>query len=109
MPTGEDAGGGAGARRPVPEVVQPGMLRGIIEISANGRPEVSVVAGRVGDEVVAPIIKHAAVRVGEAEGNVGFEFAGARLETENGRVVVAHDAPGGLDLRAMKHAVAQVN
>src|SRR6266850_49823 len=64
MPAGENAGAGTGTRRPLPEFFQVVRVLGReFQIAAEGRAEVAVVAGRIGNDVVAPIIKHASVRV----------------------------------------------
>ena len=84
------------------------MLRRVIQVAAERRTEVVRVARRVGDEVVAPIVEHAPVRVGKAVGDVALKFARARLVAVNAGVIVPHRSLGGLNLRAVEHAVAQI-
>src|SRR3569832_584626 len=69
-------------RGPFPDVLHLRVLGRIAEIATERRTEVTVVASRIGVDVVAPAIKHAPVRVCEAVGNVTIEFAAARLETK---------------------------
>ena len=80
-----------------------------IEMSARGGTEIVVVASAVGDEVVAPVIEHPTVRVGKTVGHVTHEFSRSRLVAINRAVGVADRAIEGLDVGAMKHAVAQIN
>ena len=85
------------------------MFGRVINVPRERRREIRIVAGRVGDDVVAPISKNAAVGIGEAVGGVGFKFPRARFEAVDGGVVVAHRADGGFDRAAMKNAVAQIS
>src|SRR5438046_8332414 len=97
MPAGNQAGAGAGPRGPLPKLVQLRVLRRVIEMAAEGRTEIAVVSGRIGNDVVAPIIENAAVRIGEAVGDITLELVRARLEPVNARVDVAHRTVGGFD------------
>ena len=106
---GDHARAGAWARRTVPELLHAGMLRRVVDASAEGRAEVGVVAGGIGHEVVAPPIEDAAMGIGEAVGDVGLELRGERLVTEDGGVVVADGTGGGLDLGAVEDTVAEIN
>src|SRR5687768_3416828 len=85
------------------------MFGGIIDMPAKGWSKVSVVASSVGDEVIAPIIEHAPVRIGEAIRDIRFETSGVRFESEYRSIVIAQGTNGSFDLRAMKHAIAQIN
>jgi hypothetical protein len=80
-----------------------------IDPTADGRSEIGMVAGRVGDEVVAPAVKHAPMRIDPGEKRVHLKFAGARFKPVGRSVPVAQRAGHGFDLGAMKHPVAQVN
>lgn len=100
---------GQGPGGPIPELVHPGVLCGVVDVAAERRREVGVVAGGVRDEVVAPVVEHLAVRVGEAVGDVGLQAAGAWIEPEDAGVIVAERSPGGLDLGAVEDTVTQVN
>src|SRR5687768_17166946 len=106
MPAGEDAGPRARPRRTLPELAQRLVFLRVVDGAAERGAEVGVVARRVGDEVIAPVIDDPAVRVGEAVGDVGDEFAGARLVAVDRGVVVADRAPRRFDLRAVEDAVA---
>ena len=75
------------------------MLVGIVEFAAERRAEVGVVAGGVGDEIVAPIIEGAAVRVREVEATYVSNFPVTRFEAIDRAVDVAHGAGDRLDLR----------
>ena len=105
----DQAGAGARARRAVPELLHVRVFGGIINVTAEGRAKITVVARGVGDEVVAPVIEDAAMRIGEIVGDVGFKFSGARLKTVDGGVVVSHRAEGGFDVGAVEDAVAEIN
>src|SRR5579862_5424818 len=86
------------------------MFVGIIDMAAESRAEVGIVAGGVGDQVVAPIVEHAPMGIGKSVGDVSFESARARLVSINGGVLIAVGrTPGRFHLGAMKDAVAQVN
>src|SRR3954468_7135419 len=65
MSTGEQRCPGARTRWTVPEFLHRIVLRRIIDVAAEGWAEISVIPCRVRDEIVAPIIKHAPVRIGE--------------------------------------------
>ena len=108
MAAAQDSGAWARTRGPIPELVHVRVLLRIVDAPAERRTEIRIVAGRVGDEIVAPIIEHAPVRVREAIRNVGLELAGAQFETIDRGVVVANDTGRGLNLRAMENAVAEV-
>ena len=108
VPAVNQARAGAGTRGAFPEFLHVRVLRRVFEVAAEGGSEVAVVAGRVGDDVSAPVIKHAPVRVGEAVGNVALKLVSARLEAIDAGVHVAHRAVRRLNLRAMEHAVAEV-
>ena len=54
------------------------MLGRVINMAAERRAEVGVVAGGVGDEVVAPVIEDAPVRIGEAVGDVASRTCSVR-------------------------------
>src|SRR2546422_142884 len=106
----QNAGAGTRTRWPVPKLFQTRMLLGVVDMAAERWTKVSVVPGRVGHQVVAPVIERAAVRIGEAVGDVALEFARARFEAVNRGIGVAHRrAPRRLHLRAMKYTVAQIN
>ena len=85
------------------------MLAGIVDLAAERGSEVSVVAGGVGDDVVAPVVEGAAMRIGEAEGDVGIELSRERLVAIDGAVDVAHGTGDRLDLRTVENAVAKQN
>src|SRR5260370_42218680 len=109
MAAGQEAGAGARPGGTVPEFFDGGMLGRIINAAAESRTEVSVVAGCIGDQIVAPIIETPAMRIGKPVGGVGFKFAGARLVAIDGCVIIT-DWPGGsLHLRAMEDAIAEKN
>ena len=78
MPAREDRAAGAGTRGPVPEGFQLRVLCRIVEVAAEGGAPVGVVAGGVGDDVVAPVVERAAVGIREVVGDVGFKFRGER-------------------------------
>ena len=84
------------------------VLRRVFDVAAEGGSEVAVIAGCVRDDVSAPVIKHAPMRIGEAVGNVTLELVSARLETIDAGVQVAHRTVRRLHLRAMEHAVAEI-
>lgn len=109
MAARKQARSGARTGWPVPELLHVGVLGRVVNVTAESRSEVRVIAGSIGDEIVAPVIEHAAMRIGEMISNIGFEFASARFEAINGSVVVADGAGGGLDLCAVKDAIAEVN
>src|SRR5437660_986530 len=80
------------------------------EIATESRSEIGVVTGGISDQISAPVVENAAVGVGEAVGNVSFEFAAAGFKTINGRIYIAHWwPPGRLDLGPMENSIAQVN
>src|SRR5256886_3883333 len=108
MPAVNQARAGAGTRGAFPEFLHVRVLRRVFEVAAEGGSEIAVVAGRVGDDVSAPVIKHAPVRVGETVGNVALKLVSARLEAIDAGVRVPHRAVRRLNLRAMEHAVAEV-
>ncbi len=72
-PAGDDAGAGAGARGRSQNSLHPVVLRRVVDMPAEGRAEVGVVAGGVGDDVVAPVVEDPAVRIGKAIGGVALE------------------------------------
>src|SRR5262245_42181275 len=109
MAAGQNPGGWTRPRGPRPELFHARMFGGIIQVAAKGRAEEVLVAGGIGDNVVAPVVEDTPVRVGKTVGNVGLKFAGARLEAEDAAVVIAHRAIGRLDLGAMEDAVAEIN
>src|SRR4051812_36295939 len=91
MAAGENPSAGTWTRRPIPELLHTGMFGGHpFKMATECRAKISVVPGRIGDEVSAPIIKNAPMRIGEAVRNVALKFTGARLEAVDGRVVIAH-------------------
>src|SRR3954454_608479 len=102
---------GTRARRPVPEFFHSRMLLvHPVKVSAECRPEVGVVPGRIGHEVIAPVIEDASMRVGKAVCDVALELAASRLKAVNRGVSITHwRAPGRFDLCAMKNAIAQIN
>ena len=104
-----DRAAGGGARRTFPNLFQPRVFLRVIEATAEGRAKVGGIAGGVGDDIVAPAVEGAAVRIGEAVSGVGLEFPGARLKTKKRAVDVAHGPEGGLNLRAVEDAVAEQN
>ena len=85
------------------------MLRRVVDAAAESRAEIGAIARRIRDEIVAPAIERAAMRIGESVGHVGFEFARGRLEAIDRRVEVPDRTAGGFHLGAVKDAVAQVN
>src|SRR5438093_9109839 len=104
MAAGESAGAGTRTRWPVRKLFKARMLLGIIDMAAERGTKVSIVPGRVGHQVVAPAIEHAAVRIREAVGDVALEFARARLEAVNCGVGIAHPrTPRRLHLCSMKN------
>ncbi len=108
MATAENRGAGAWAGRAVPELAHAGMRSGI-EVSAEGWAEVVRVAGCVRDDVVAPVVKNAAVRVGEAVGHVAVEATGARFEPIDCAVDVANRASERFNVGAVEHAIAEID
>ena len=104
----EDRGARAGARRTVPELLEAGVGAGV-EVAREARSEVVGVAGGVGDDVVAPVVEDAAVRVGEAVGHVAGQLVGLGFEAVDGAVGVAQHAVEGLDLGAVEHTVGEVH
>ena len=108
MPAGKDARAGARTHWALPKLFHFRMLRRVVEVATEGRGEEVLVAGRVGDDVVAPVVEHAPVRIGETVGDVALEFIRARFVAVDATVNVAHRPRCGLDLRAMKNAVAQI-
>ena len=108
MAAAENGGAGAGARRAVPELVHAGMAA-TVEVAAEGRAEVVRISGGIGDEVVAPVVKHASVRIGEAVGHVAHEFSSVRLVAVNGTIGIAHGAEVGFHIGAVEHAIAEIN
>src|SRR5439155_1320942 len=108
MAAGDQAGAGAGTRGALPELLHLSVFRRVIKMTAESRSEEGFVAGRIGNQIGAPVIELAAVRVGEAVGNVTVELVGARLETVDARVGVAHRPHCGLNLRAMEDPVAEI-
>ena len=107
MPARENRAAGAGTRGAVPDGFQLRMFRRVVQAAAEGRAPVGVVAGGVGDDVIAPIVEGAAVGVGEAEGDVGVEFSRERLVAIDGAVDIAHGPGDGFDLRAVENAVTK--
>ena len=108
MPAAQDGRAGAGPRRAVPELLHPGMRAGV-EVAAEGRTEVVGVAGRVGDQVIAPVIEDPAVRIGEAVGDVARELAGVRLVAVDRAVPVADRTVEGFHVGPVENAVAQID
>jgi len=108
MPAAEDARTGTRARGALPKIFQVRMLAGVEQAAERGA-EVGIVPGRVGHDVVAPVVEDAPVRVGKIIADVKVELARARLETIDGAVGVAQRTGSRLYLRAVKHAVAEVN
>src|SRR6185436_19151946 len=84
-------------------------MRTAVEMAAECRAKVVRIAGRVGDEIVAPIIENAPVRIREAVRHVPLEFRRARLETVDRAVHIAHGSVERLDIRAMENAVAEIH
>ena len=76
---------------------------------ADRRAEIVPVAGRVREDVVAPVVPHFAVRVHEAVGRVFFDLHRPRLEAPRDGIAVPERPGGRLDLCAVKHAVARIN
>src|SRR4051812_40710612 len=74
MRAGENRAARRGARGTFPELLQFRMLHRIIQLSAESRPEVSRVTRRIRDEVVAPIIESAAVRIRETVRNIRLKL-----------------------------------
>ena len=109
MPAGQQPRRRTRTRGPAPEFPHRRVLGGIIEMSAEGRTEIGVVARRIGHQVVAPSVEHSAMRIGEAVGDIRLESARAWLESVDGAVVVAHRTPGRLDLGTMKYPVTQIH
>ena len=108
---GEDGRARGRTRRAFPKLLvgAPRLRVRKVELGAQrGRKEVLVVRA-VGDDVGAPVVEDFAVRIGEAIGDVALEPPGARLPAIDGAVHIAHRPPRGLDLRAVKDAVAQVD
>ena len=104
----EDRGARAGAGRAIPELRVLGM-GAFVQMTGEARAEVVGVAGGVGDDVVAPVVEDAAVRVGEAVGHVAGQLVGLGFEAVDGTVGVAQHAVEGLDLGAVEHAVGEVD
>ena len=84
------------------------MFAGILDPAAEGGGEVVGVACCICDDVGAPVVKGAAVRIGKAVGDITLEFAGQRLVPVDAAVVVSHRAAGCLHLSAVKHPVAEI-
>src|SRR5687768_16465750 len=74
VPAREDSCARTGTRGTLPEFFQTRVPGGVFEKAAKGRTKIGGVTRRIGDEVCAPIIEYAAVRVGEIVWNVTFEF-----------------------------------
>ena len=90
----EDPGAGTGARRPVPELIHRGVFLGVVDMPAERRCEIAIVARGVGDDVVPPVVEDAPVRIGEIVGCVRFEAPGIRLEAVDRGIDVADHARG---------------
>src|SRR5215831_4688416 len=106
---GEDGRAGARTGRASPEFLHRFVFGWIIYVAAERRSEVTVVPRAIGDDVVAPIIENAAVRICKIVGDVGFKAAGDGFEAINRGIIVAYGSGGSLDLCPMKYTVAEVD
>src|SRR5580693_83692 len=88
MPARENIRAGGGTRRAVPELFH-FRMRTAVEMPAERRGEIRSVTGGIGDDVVAPVIEHPPVRVGEAIGYVAVETCSAWLVAIYRAVLVA--------------------
>ena len=105
----EDGRARAGTRGAVPHLVI-AAAGASIEVAREARSKVVSVTGGIGDDVVTPVVEHAAVRVGEAVGDVARELVGHRLEAVDGTVSVSNRSLiEGFDLGAVEHAVGEVH
>jgi hypothetical protein len=108
MAAAEDAGARAGPRGAVPKLLHAGVFAGV-EVAAHGGAIVVGVAGGVGDQVVAPVVEHPAVRIGEAIGRVAHEFSGFRFVAVDRAVDVADRAVEGFHAAAVEDSVTQID
>src|SRR5262249_9594339 len=76
MAAGKDARAGTWTRGLLPELPHMGMFGGIIEIAAEGRTKIAVIAGGIGDDVRAPVVKDAAMRISETVSGIALKFPG---------------------------------
>src|ERR1043166_2917676 len=67
MPAGKNTRAGAGAHGPFPELLQVAVFGWIFQVAAERGAEIAVVPGRIGDDVVAPVIEDATVGIGETK------------------------------------------
>ena len=107
MGTGENRAAGGGPRGSRPDLTHAGVFGRKVEFAAERGTKIGVVAGGVGDQVVAPVIEGAAMGIGEGVRHIGLKPGREGLVAVDGAVDVAHDAVDRLDLRPVKHAVAQ--
>ena len=84
------------------------MFGRVVNVAAEGRAEVGVIAGGIGDEIIAPVVEDASVRVGKAIGGVALEFAGAGTNRQMQASSLRTGPCGGFDLGAMENAVAEI-
>ena len=80
-----------------------------VEVATEGRGEVVGVAGGVGDDVIAPVVKHAPVRIGEAVGHIAVKAIRARLVAIDRAVHIAHGAFECLDVGAVEDTIAEIH
>src|SRR5687767_7001769 len=98
MSTRENCAAGGRTRGAIPDGVHPRVFHWVVELPAEGGAEIRVIARRIRDQVIAPVIERPAMRVREAIGNVRLEFPGTRLEAENAAVKISHRTGNRFDL-----------
>jgi len=77
-------------------------------MAAEGGAEVVRIARGVGDDVIAPVVEHTAMRVGEAIRHIAVEAARARLVAIDRAVHIAHGSLQSFHIRAVEDAIAEI-
>ena len=109
MASGKKGGGRARARRAIPELLHAPVFLGFGQETAESGCEEALVAGRVGNDVIAPVIENATVRVCESIGDITLELTGKRFKTVDTTVGIANRTGRRLHLCAMENTVALIN
>src|SRR5262249_41032912 len=84
------------------ELLEIGVLVGIVHVAGNRRAIVVRSARGVGHEVLPPAIKYLPPRIGEAVGDEHVELSGPRLIAKDAGVRAPLGTPGRFDLRMVE-------
>ena len=78
-------------------------------VSTKCRGIVVIVSRPIGDDVVAPVIKHFAMRIRKAVSDVALKLSTPWLPTINRPIAIPYRSPTRLHLRPMKYSVTQID